>query len=166
MHPALIKKNSYIAKINGVLNAVIVESYPVGKTVLQGEGAGPGPTTSSLVSDLCSILRGNVKFPFVLANKQRRVAIFDRINNKKFSVYLRLDVLDKHGILSDVTKIMAKNKVSVKRLIQNPTTNKKNASIIIITHDAKSSSFEKVLSKLKKKSYIISTPKIIRIEKI
>ena len=166
VHPALVKKNSYIAKINGVLNAVIVESYPVGKTVLQGEGAGPGPTTSSLVSDLCSILRGNVKFPFVLANKQRRVAIFESINNKKFSVYLRLDVLDKHGILSDVTKIMAKNKVSVKRLIQNPTTNKKNASIIIITHDAKSSSFEKVLSKLKKKSYIISAPKIIRIEKI
>ena len=65
VHPAFIKENSYIAKINGVLNAVIVESNPVGKTVLQGEGAGPGPTTSSLVSDLCSVLRGNIKLPFV-----------------------------------------------------------------------------------------------------
>jgi homoserine dehydrogenase len=166
VHPALVKENSYIAKIDGVLNAVIVESNPVGKTVLQGEGAGPGPTTSSLVSDLCSILRGNVKFPFVLPNKKRKFATFVNINNKKFSVYLRLDVKDIHGILSDITKIMAKNKVSVKRLIQNPTINKKNASIIIITHEAKSSSFVKVLSTLRKKKYIVNSPKIIRIEKI
>ena len=125
VHPALVKKNSYIAKINDVLNAVIVESSPVGKTVLQGEGAGPGPTTSSLVSDLCSILRGNVKFPFVLSDKKRKFANFANINSKKFSAYLRLDVRDIHGILSDITKVMAKNKVSVKRLIQNQTMNKK-----------------------------------------
>jgi len=166
VHPALVKENSYIAKINGVLNAVIVESNPVGNTVLQGEGAGPGPTTSSLISDLCSILRGNVKFPFVLSDKKRKKAIFENINNKKFSAYLRLDVKDKHGILSDVTNIMAKNKVSVKRLIQNPTINKKNASIVMVTHEAKSSSFTKVLSLLKKKKYIIKIPKIIRIENI
>ena len=166
VYPALIKKNSYIAKIDGVLNAVIVESNPVGKTVLQGEGAGAGPTTSSLVSDLCSILRGNVKFPFVLSDSKRKFAPFENTNNKKYSAYLRLDVKDKHGILSDITKIMAKNKVSVKRLIQNPTVNKKNASIIIITHEAKSSSFSKVLTLLKKKNYTVNTPKIIRIEKI
>ena len=166
VHPALVKKNSYIAKINDVLNAVIVESSPVGKTVLQGEGAGPGPTTSSLVSDLCSILRGNVKFPFVLSDKKRKFANFANINNKKFSAYLRLDVRDIHGILSDITKVMAKNKVSVKRLIQNQTMNKKNASIIIITHEAKSSSLTSVLSTLRKKSYIVNNIKIIRIEEI
>ena len=65
-----------------------------------------------------------------------------------------------------IPKITSKNKISVKRLIQNPTVNKKNASIIIITHEAKSSSFAKALSELKKKNYIVSTPKIIRIEKI
>ena len=166
VHPSLINQNSYIGKINGVLNAVIIESDPVGKSVLQGEGAGPGPTTSSLISDLCSILRGNIKFPFVLSDKKRKLATFENINNKKFSVYLRLDVKDKHGILSDITKVMAKNKVSVKRLIQNPTLNKKNASIIIITHEAKSSSFTKVVSALKVKKYTINTPKIIRIENI
>ena len=61
---------------------------------------------------------------------------------------------------------MATNKVSIKRLIQNPTINKKNASIVIITHEAKSSSFVKVLSTLKKKNYIVNIPKIIRIEKV
>jgi homoserine dehydrogenase len=166
VHPALIKNTSYIAKINGVLNAVIVESNPVGQSVLQGEGAGSGPTTSSLISDLCSVLRGNIKFPFVISNKKRKFASFASIDDKKFSVYLRLDVKDKHGILSDVAKVMTKSKVSIKRLIQKPTINKKNASIIIITHDAKNSSFVKVLSSLKTKKYIINTPKFIRIEKI
>ena len=166
VHPAFIKEKSYIAKIDGVSNAVIVESNPVGKTVLQGEGAGPGPTTSSLISDLCSILRGNVKFPFVLSNQKRKFAAFENINKKNFSVYLRIDVKDKNGILSDVTQVLAQNKVSVKRLIQNPTISKKNASIIIITHEAKNSSFTKILSVLKKKKYTINTPKIIRIEKI
>ncbi len=166
VHPALIKSNSYIAKINGVLNAVIAESKPVGQTVLQGEGAGPGPTTSSLISDLCSILRGNIKFPFVISDKKRRSALFEKIDNKQFTVYLRLDVKDKHGILSDITNIMAKNKVSIKRLIQNPTENKKNASIIIITHQAKSSSLVKTLAVLNKKKYIIGKPKFIRVEQI
>jgi homoserine dehydrogenase len=72
----------------------------------------------------------------------------------------------KHGILADVTKIMAKNKVSVKRLIQNPTINKKNASIVIITHEAKNSSLTRVLSILQKKKYIVNKPKMIRIENI
>ena len=166
VHPSFVKANSYIAKINGVLNAVIIESDPVGKTVLQGEGAGPGATTSSLISDLCSILRGNVKFPFVLSKKKRKSAVFKSLNKTKISVYLRLDVKDKHGILSDVTKVLAKNKISVKRLIQNPTINKKISSIIIITHNAESFSFAKVLSALKKKTYIVNVPKIIRIEKI
>jgi len=101
-----------------------------------------------------------------LPEKKRKYVAFENVNNRKFSVYLRLDVKDKHGILSDVTKVMAKNKVSVKRLIQNPTANKKNASIIIITHEAKSSSFVDVLTELKKKNYIINNPKIIRIENI
>ena len=166
VHPALIKNNSYIAKINGVLNAVIVESNPVGQTVLQGEGAGTGPTTSSLISDLCSVLRGNIKFPFVISDKKRNLAFFESIDDKRFSVYLRLDVRDKHGILSDIAKVMAKNKVSIKRLIQKPTVNKKNASIIIVTHESKNSSFVKMLSSLKTKKYIINTPKFIRIEKI
>jgi len=166
VHPALINEDSYIAKINGVLNAVIAISHPVGRTVLQGEGAGAGATTSSLISDLCSILRGNVKFPFVLPEKKRKLSYFENIDNKNFSVYLRLDVKDEHGILSNITKVLAKNKISVKRLVQNPTINKKIASIIIITHEAKNSSFEKVLSMLKTKKYIVNKPKIIRIEKI
>ena len=61
VHPCLVNKNSYIGNVTGVMNAVILEGKPVGESILQGEGAGPGPTSSALLSDLLSILRGGIK---------------------------------------------------------------------------------------------------------
>ena len=72
VHPSLVLKNSYIANINGVLNAIIIDGQPVGRTILQGEGAGPGATCSALISDLCSVLRGNVKYPFGISHTLRK----------------------------------------------------------------------------------------------
>ena len=60
VHPTLIKKDSHVASIDGVLNAVIVDGKPVGQSIIQGEGAGAKATTSALVSDISSILRGNI----------------------------------------------------------------------------------------------------------
>ena len=68
VHPCLVSRDSYIGNVTDVMNAVILEGKPVGESVMQGEGAGPGPTTSALMSDLLSILRGNIKFPFGISN--------------------------------------------------------------------------------------------------
>ena len=164
VHPTLIKKSSYIASIDGVLNAVIVEGNPVGQSVIQGEGAGPAATTSALVSDISSILRGNIKFPFSISNNQRKKLKFNDINDRDFSAYLRFEVLDKPGVLSNITSVFSTNKVSVKRLIQNPNKNKGSSTIIIITHKAKDKSLNKILKSIDKKSYILRKSKLIRID--
>ena len=114
VHPTLVKKSSYIASVNGVLNAVIVDGKPVGKNIIQGEGAGPSATTSALVSDISSILRGNIKFPFAISNKKRKKYISGNITDLFFSSYIRLNVKDKYGVLSDVTKIFSNNKFLLK----------------------------------------------------
>jgi homoserine dehydrogenase len=163
VHPTLIKKSSYIAGIDGVLNAVIVDGKPVGRSVVQGEGAGPEATTSALISDISSILRGNIKFPFSISNNERKKLNYKQINDRYFSAYLRFEVLDKPGILSNITNIFSQNKVSIKRLVQNPSKFKKFASIIIITHNSKNSSLNKIIKQVEKKSYIIKSPKLIRI---
>ena len=166
VHPCLIKKESQISNVNGVLNAVIIEGKPIGKFVLKGEGAGPGPTTSALVSDICSVLRGNLKFPFSVSHVNRKkIAPLD-ISNKIFSSYLRFDVIDKKGVLSSITKVLSKNKISVKRLIQNPFKGKKSASIIIISHKAKNKNLVKCINQLNKNSFILKKAKFIRIEEI
>ena len=163
VHPALINKSSYIASIDGVLNAVIVEGRPVGQNVIQGEGAGPEATTSALVSDISSILRGNIKFPFSISNRERKKLTYKSIDDRFFSAYLRFEVKDRPGVLSNITNIFSKNKVSIKRLIQNPNKTTKHASIIIITHNSKDKSLNKILKEVEKKSYIIKLPKLIRI---
>ena len=164
VHPTLIKKDSYVAGIDGVLNAVIVDGKPVGQSIIQGEGAGPAATTSALVSDISSILRGNVKFPFSLSNKERKKLIFDNINDRFFSAYLRFEVKDKTGVLSNITNVFSKNKVLIKRLVQNPNKNKKVSSIILITHNSKDKSLNKILKEISKKNYIKKKPKLIRID--
>ena len=163
VHPTLIKKSSYIASIDGVLNAVIVDGKPVGQNVIQGEGAGPEATTSALVSDISSILRGNIKFPFSISSKERKKLKYQNISERSFSAYLRFEVLDKPGVLSNITNIFSKNKVSIKRLIQNPNKSKKFSSIIIITHDSKDKFLNKIIKQTEKKNYIIKKPKLIRI---
>ena len=164
VHPALIKKSSYVASIDGVLNAVIVDGKPVGKNIIQGEGAGPAATTSALVSDISSILRGNIKFPYSISNKERRRLKFENISKRSFSAYLRFEVLDKSGVLSNITNIFTNNNVSIKRLIQNPNKNKGISSIIIITHNSKDSSLNKIVKIIGKKIYVKKKPKLIRID--
>ena len=166
VHPCLIKKDSRLSNVDGVLNAIITESKPLGKSVLQGEGAGPGPTTSALVSDICSILRGNIKFPFSVSYKKRQKIKSLDLSNKYFSFYIRLDVIDKKGVLSSITKTMSKNKVSVKRLIQNPFKKRKFATIIMVSHRVKNINLTKCINELIKKNFIVKRPKFIRIEEI
>ncbi len=164
VHPTLIKKESYVASIDGVLNAVIIDGKPVGQSTIQGEGAGATATTSALVSDISSILRGNIKFPFSISSNIRKKLKFEKIDNRLFSAYLRFEVIDKPGILSNITNIFSNNKVSIKRLVQNPDKNKKSSSIIIITHNSKDKSLKKVVKIISKKKYIKRKPKLIRID--
>jgi len=166
VHPCLILKNSYIAKIDGVLNAVVVDGLPVGRSVLQGEGAGPGPTSSALISDLCSILTGKINYPFGIPSKKRKkIKKFDLLNHT-CSSYLRIEVKDLPGVLSSITKIFSINKISIKNLIQKPDKKKKNASIIIITHKSFERNFNKLLIQLFKNKFVLRKPTFIRIENV
>ena len=164
VHPTLIRKSSYVGSIDGVLNAVIIDGNPVGQSIIQGEGAGPAATTSALISDISSILRGNVKFPFSISNKERKNLNFKKISERFFSAYLRFNVADKPGVLSNITQIFSKNSVSIKRLIQDPNKNKNSSSIIIITHPSKDKSLNKIIKTINKRSYVKKSSKLIRID--
>ena len=163
VHPCLVSKNTYIGNVNGVMNAVITEGKPVGESILQGEGAGPGPTSSSLLSDLLSILQGNIKYPFGISSKKRKsVKVF---NNDDYtnSLYLRFEVKDKQGVLSLITNRLAKYKISVKRIIQTPDKKNKKATIVIITHKTTEKNARICLSVFKKNRNILKFPTLIRL---
>ena len=163
VHPCLVNKKSYIGNVNGVMNAVILEGKPVGETILQGEGAGPGPTSSSLLSDLLSILRGNIKKPFGIPFAQLKALKSYNINNYTNSLYLRFEVRDRPGVLSQITNRLAKYRISVKRLIQTPDKKTNKATIVIITHKTSEINSKNCLSIFKKNKNILKTPTLIRV---
>ena len=163
VHPCLVKKDTYIANVNDAMNAVILNGSPVGESVLQGEGAGPGPTSSALMSDLLSILRGNIKYPFgIPSNKRKKIGSYDQNQNFN-SLYLRFEVKDKPGVLSQITKQLAKYKISIARLIQIPDNKRKTASIIIITHKAKELHSSKCIKSFKSNKNVLKSPTLIRL---
>ena len=163
VHPCLVSKKSYIGNVNGVMNAVIIEGRPVGESILQGEGAGPGPTSSALLSDLLSILRGNIKNPFgVKVSKLKSFKAYNP-NNYINSLYLRFEVKDKPGVLSQITNRLAKYKISIKRIIQTPDKKNNKATIVIITHKTSELNCSNCLSIFKKNKNILKNPILIRL---
>ena len=163
VHPCLVSKNSYIGNVNGVMNAIITEGKPVGQSILQGEGAGPGPTSSSLLSDLLSILRGNIKPPFGISyNKRKSIKPFNNQNYSN-SLYLRFEVKDKQGVLSLITNRLSKFKISVKRIIQTPDKKNKKATIVIISHKTTEKNIKNCLSIFKKNKNVLKFPTLSRL---
>ena len=163
VHPCLVSKKSYIGNVSGVMNAVIIEGKPVGESILQGEGAGPGPTSSALLSDLLSILRGNIKKPLGVAFSKLKSLKAYNVNNYTNSLYLRFEVKDRPGVLSQITNRLAKYKISIKRLIQTPDKKNNKATIVIISHKTSELNCNNCLSIFKSNKNIIKTPTLIRL---
>ena len=163
VHPCLVDNNSYIGNVNGVMNAVIIQGQPVGESILQGEGAGPGPTSSSLLSDLLSILRGNIKNPFgILSSNQKILKTYD-LNKYSNSLYLRFEVRDVPGVMSKITDKLAKFRISIKRLIQTPDHQSKKATIVMTTHKTTELNIQKCLKIISKDNDVLKFPTLIRI---
>ena len=149
-----------------MLNAVVIDGLPIGRSVLQGEGAGPGPTSSALLSDLYSVLKGNIQYPFgVPYALRKKISNFD-VSKHLCSSYFRIEVKDLPGVLSSITKTFANNNISIKNLIQNPYKKNKKASIIIITHENLEKNYKNLLTSLNKNKFVLKKPTFIRIEKI
>ena len=163
VHPCLVSKKSYIGNVTGVMNAVILEGKPVGESILQGEGAGPGPTSSALLSDLLSILRGNIKNPLGVSVSRLKTLKNYNVDNYTNSLYLRFEVKDKPGVLSQITNRLAKYKISIKRIIQTPDKKNNKATIVIITHKTSEFNCLNCLTIFKNNKNLFKNPTIIRL---
>ena len=116
------------------------------------------------MSDLLSILRGNIKYPFGINSKKRgSIKPFDNKNYSN-SLYIRFEVKDQQGVLSLITNRLAKYKISVKRIIQTPDKKNKKATIVIITHKTTELNIKNCLSIFKKNKNILEFPILIRLQ--
>ncbi len=162
VHPALIPLDLDIANINGVTNAVVVDGEPIGRTIYEGAGAGKGPTSSSIISDIASIMVGNDDFSFGLSPKAKKTYKLFDFNKHVSKYYIRFLVHDKPGVLSAITSVLAKNNISIQNLIQDPDKNKLS-NVIIVTHKAIEYQIQKSIALLSKNKKIFKKIVLIRI---
>lgn len=141
VHPTLIPEKRLVANVNGAMNAVVVKGDAVGPTLYYGAGAGAEPTASAVVADLVDVTRMHTADPHQrvphLAFQPDQLADLPilPITEVKSAYYLRMRVLDKPGVLADVTRILGDRGISIDAMIQKePAENEAEANIIILTH--------------------------------
>ena len=141
VHPTLVPKKRLIANVEGAMNAVLVKGDAVGATLYYGPGAGAEPTASAVIADLVDVTRMHT------ADPEHRVPHLafqpDQLSNIPFlpmgevrtSYYLRMRVLDRPGVLADITRILADREISIDAMIQKePPEGEDRTDIILLTH--------------------------------
>ena len=141
VHPTLIPSKRLIANVEGVMNAILVKGDAVGPTLYYGAGAGAEPTASAVVADLVDVTRMHTADPEQrvphLAFQPDRMSDLPilSIDEVETSYYLRLRVLDRPGVLADITRILADQSISIDAMVQKePSEGEEQVDIIMLTH--------------------------------
>jgi len=171
VHPTLLPERHMLSRVNGTFNAVFVETEDAGPAMFYGKGAGMMPTASAVVADIISIARNIVKG---IAN---RVPVFDDADNARQSMqilpfrkivsryYLRLSAVDKPGVLSKISGILGRNRISIHSVVQKGRqTRGGSVPIFMITHEALEADLQRALSQLDRLSLLRQKTMVIRIE--
>ncbi|MCJ8325254.1 MAG: homoserine dehydrogenase [Rhizobiales bacterium] len=165
VHPALVSKKSPIAAVDDVNNAVYIESKALDGIMLEGKGAGEGPTASSVVSDILQILRGFIEPAFILPTANLKPYEKARMNRHEGGYYVALSVKDKVGALAAISERMAEASISIDSLIQQK--DQSDAGVIpvtLITAETSEREIRQVLKKMASDGYLTAESRVIRIE--
>ena len=149
MQTCLLPLTSQLAKVNGVLNAVEYHGSSVGSTLSIGPGAGAGPTSSAVLSDLVDIARNRISpafgRPVAALSNGNNVAATDGVERP---YYIRLMVIDQPGVLADVTKILQQQNISIESMLQQGRSPDDVVPLVMTTHHATSESITGALHDL------------------
>ncbi|MBI3560489.1 MAG: homoserine dehydrogenase [Gammaproteobacteria bacterium] len=173
VHPTMIPARRLIANVDGVMNAVLVSGDAVGPTLYYGAGAGAEPTASAVVADLVDVVRALTSDPenrvphlAFQADALSDVAILP-ISEVMTAYYLRLQALDKPGVLADVTRILADQQISIEAIIQKePSPSMQSVSVIILTHQVKEQRMNEAIKRIEALQSIRAAVTRIRVESL
>ena len=146
--PTFLPKSHPLASVNGVMNAVYVESIGVGESMYYGPGAGQKPTATSVVADIIRIVRrineGTVGKAF---NEFQRELVLAKPEDVKSSYYFSILTPDSKGQVLRLAEIFNTEDVSLQQILQQGTDGN-TAHVVIITHAVNKTQLENVTRKL------------------
>jgi homoserine dehydrogenase len=173
VHPTLVPARRLIANVEGVMNGILVKGDAVGPTLYYGAGAGSQPTASAVVADLVDVTR------LITADPEHRVPHLafqpDQLSNDpvlpieevETSYYLRMRVVDKPGVLADITRILADSTISIDAMVQKePGEGESRVDIVMLTHLALEKNVNQAMAKIEKLSSVEGKVTRIRLESL
>ena len=164
VHPCLVPLAAPIAHVEGVFNAVVADGDFVDTTVYEGRGAGAGPTASAVVADLVDIARGHRVPTFAVPATALAKIPAQPMERHRGAYYIRLMVVDKPGVIADVTAAFRDEEISLESMLQRGRAPGEAVPVILVTHDTEESAMSRALEKIAILEAVVDPPRMIRIE--
>ena len=173
VHPSLISTQRLLAKVNGVMNAVAVSADAVGRTVYYGPGAGAEPTGSAVIADLIDIARSltcdaDSRVPYLGFQPQTLSQIpIVPFQKTESANYLRMNAVNRAGVLAEVTRILGDHKISIESILQKGSgTHEEILPVVIVTQETVEENIQNALHEIEALETVIGSIVRIRIESL
>ncbi len=165
VHPCMVPLETPIAHVEDVYNAVVAEGDFVGRLVCEGRGAGAGPTASAVVADIVDIAHGRRPMTFQLPAAELAAPTRLPIAARKGSYYIRLDVVDRPGVMADVTATLRDENVSLASMLQRGRAPGERVPVVLVTHETEEAGMRRALDRISKLGAVLEEPHVVRIER-
>ena len=173
VHPTLVPARRLIANVEGVMNAIVVKGDAVGVTLYYGAGAGAEPTASSVVADLVDVTRMHTADPehrvphLAFQPDQLSDLAILPMDEVVTSYYLRMRVVDRPGVLADITRILADRGISIDAMVQKePSEGEEQVDIIMLTHETREKHINAAISAIENLAVVTGKVTRIRLEEL
>ena len=164
VHPCMVPQSAPIARVDGVFNAVVAEGDFVGRVMLEGRGAGAGPTASAVVADLIDIARGRATPVWGAASGALSSAPSVPMSAHVGAYYLRLMVVDRPGVIADVTAVLRDAGISLESMLQRGRSPGEAVPVVMVTHETGEAAMLGALERIAALGAVLEPPALIRIE--
>ena len=164
VHPAMVPVGASIAHVDGVFNAVVTEGDFVGRTVMEGRGAGAGPTASAVVADLIDLALNEERPAFGIAAAKLAAIPASPMDRHRGAYYVRLMVVDKPGVIADVAAALRDEEVSMEAMIQRGRDPGEVVPVVLTTHETEEARMRRALARINRLDAVLEPPHMIRIE--
>ncbi|PYB71314.1 homoserine dehydrogenase [Rhizobium wuzhouense] len=172
VHPTMVPLDSVIAQVDGVTNAVALESDILGELLMVGPGAGGNATASAVLGDITDIAKsrpGAQDVP-VLGRPAHLLEPYRQaeMQSHEGGYFIRLTVQDRTGVFASIATRMAENAISLESIVQHskePAAPGRPQTIILVTHATMESAVRTAVGAIKGEGYLIGEPQVIRIER-
>jgi homoserine dehydrogenase len=166
VHPVFIPEEHFLAKVDGVYNAVLVEGDLVGKVTFLGEGAGALPTSSAVIADVASAAREVISGTGCgVTWKLKQGKKVKPMSEIKTRFYIRMNIADRAGVLAQIAKVLGDNRISIASAIQKEADElSRTAEIVIMTHPAREKAVQQALGELGRLDTVKEINSSIRVE--